>query len=319
MILGEELVPLSKLSAAFLSPKDLQHLDFAYYEASLAVEFLVGRFGQEALRKVLGALGQGLPVDQAMEKHVRPLPQLEKDFAAYACELAKKMGPGLDWEKPPAKLYADAAAESLEDWGQKHPNNFWALTEQAKKLLAAKQYAAAQAPLKRLVEAYPDNTGADNALLLLAEVHRALKAPDQERKSLAQLASLDADALDVFLRLMELSAQAQDWPAVRENAERYLAVNPLVAPPYRFLAQASEGLDQTGPAIQSYRMLLLMEPPDPGDLHYRLARRLWKTGDPSAKRQVLQALEEAPRFRDAHRLLLEINRDVKLTAPGGQP
>jgi hypothetical protein len=37
-----------------------------------------------------------------------------------------------------------------------------------------------------------------------------------------------------------------------------------------------------------------------------LAALLHKTGEPGAKRHVLQALEEAPRFRDAHRLLLRV-------------
>jgi len=45
-------------------------------------------------------------------------------------------------------------------------------------------------------------------------------------------------------------------------------------------------------------------------VHFRLARLLRQRSDPAAKRHALQALEEAPRFRDAHRLLLEINGDL---------
>jgi hypothetical protein len=57
--------------------------------------------------------------------------------------------------------------------------------------------------------------------------------------------------------------------------------------------------------------MLLLDPPDPAEVHFRLARLLRKAGDPAAKRHVLQALEEAPRFRDAHRLLLEIAGDAE--------
>jgi len=39
---NDELTPVSKLSGAFLSPKSEQHLQFAYYESSLAVEFFGG-------------------------------------------------------------------------------------------------------------------------------------------------------------------------------------------------------------------------------------------------------------------------------------
>ena len=56
MILGEDLVPLSQLSGAFLRPKSPVHLQFAYYESALVVEFLVGRFGLPALKEVLDDL-----------------------------------------------------------------------------------------------------------------------------------------------------------------------------------------------------------------------------------------------------------------------
>jgi tetratricopeptide (TPR) repeat protein len=83
-------------------------------------------------------------------------------------------------------------------------------------------------------------------------------------------------------------------------------VNPLVATPYRYLATASEQLADTRTAIGAYEKLLLLDPADPAEIHFRLASSLRKENDPAAKRHVLQALEEAPRFRDAHRLLREL-------------
>jgi hypothetical protein len=49
-----------------------------------------------------------------------------------------------------------------------------------------------------------------------------------------------------------------------------------------------------------------MKPADPADVHFKLGRLLHQRADPEAKRHVLLALEEAPRFRAAHELLLEI-------------
>ena len=107
-----------------------------------------------------------------------------------------------------------------------------------------------------------------------------------------------------------------------ENAERFLAVNPLLPQPYRYRARASEESGKTEAAIQSYQKLLLLDPPDPAEVHFRLARLLRQTGDPAVKRHVLQALEEAPRFREALRLLLEINGEsppAKESATGAAP
>ncbi|HSH94959.1 MAG TPA: hypothetical protein VK968_12490, partial [Roseimicrobium sp.] len=60
-------------------------------------------------------------------------------------------------------------------------------------------------------------------------------------------------------------------------------------------------------AIDSYTTLLKLDPPDIADAHFRLARLLAKQDPKSAKRHVLQALEEAPRFQAALALLLELN------------
>ena len=53
MILGTNLVPVSQLSGAFLQPKTPMHLQFAYYESSLVVEYLIEKYGIGVLRRLL--------------------------------------------------------------------------------------------------------------------------------------------------------------------------------------------------------------------------------------------------------------------------
>ena len=143
---------------------------------------------------------------------------------------------------------------------------------------------------------------------MLAAVHRGLNETPEERAALEQWAAQEADALDAYSRLMELAENAKEWKLVAQNAERFLAVNPLLPQPYRFLANATEQLGETLPAIGAYQKLLLLDPADPAEIHFHVAQLMQLNNDPAAKRQVLQALEEAPRFRAAHRLLLELAR-----------
>jgi tetratricopeptide (TPR) repeat protein len=208
---------------------------------------------------------------------------------------------------------AKAVTDSPEQWAAKHPTNFYALTETAERLLEQKKFEQAKAPLQKLVELYPTQKGSDCAWAMLASVHRTLGETNSERQVLARFAEQDDEAIDAYARLMELGAAAQDWPAVSENARRYLAVNPLVTQPYRSLAQASEHTSDSPTAILSYRALLQLNPLDPAEVHFRLAQLLHRNGDPEAKRHVLQALEEAPRYRAALRLLLEIKHDSPQT------
>ncbi|MBW3596608.1 MAG: tetratricopeptide repeat protein [Planctomycetes bacterium] len=304
MILEGELTPVSKLSGAFLNPPSAAHLQFAYYESSLVVEYLIDEYGLETLQRVLTDLGAGMPINESLQRYVGSLQALDDEFAAFARNRAESLAPDAEWEQP--ELPPTAGVADWEAWTAEHPKNYLGLQILATKLIEAERFEDAKAPLNEMRRLYPDAIGADNPDVLLARVHRQLNETEEERAVLAELASRSADAGDAYVRLMELAAAEEDWPAVRENAERMLAVNPLVRTPHEQLAQSAEALGDDDSAIAAYRVLAMLDPLDPAETHYRLARLLHRRGDAAAKRHVLIALEEAPRFRAAHRLLLEM-------------
>lgn len=307
MVLGDDLTPVSQLSAAFLNPPSPQHLQFAYFESALVVEYLVHQYGIGTLKRILVDLGVGMPINDALQRYAGSLEALDKEFAEFARQRAQQLAPEVDWEKP--DLPPGISSKLIAAWNEDHPMNYWGLQRYCRQLIVEKDWSTAKQSLRQLLNLYPEHTGPDNAYLLLAAVHRELGETKQERQVLETLAELDADAVDVYLRLMQLCAESEDWQATMTNAQRMLAVNPLRAAPHRFMVQAAAQTGDDTRAIESYRSLLLMEPIDPAQLHYELARLLYKTGDlKSSRRQVLQSLEEAPRFRDAHRLLLQLVR-----------
>jgi len=134
-----------------------------------------------------------------------------------------------------------------------------------------------------------------------------LSNPSAERDVLDELAARDGDASAAYLRLIEIDLAAKDWQGLTKNAQRLLAVNPLVASPHRALARAAEELGERDVAVAAYRATALLDDTDPAAVHYHLARLLDQSGkNDEARREVLKSLEEAPRFLDAHRLLLEL-------------
>jgi len=305
MILGEDLVPISKLSAAFMQPKTPAHLGFAYYESSLVVEWLIQRWGFEKMKRVLADLARGVEMNAALAAHFAPIGKLDAEFAAHAQQLAKATGPKLDWTAPPGAVLANET--KAQEWAAANPNNFTALLETAKAKLAAKQWQDAKAPLLKLTALWPEQHDSESAYALLAKVHRELGETDAELAMLNKVVTLCDDAPEACARLIELAAARKDWRAVLANAERFAAINPLTPAPHRFAAEAHETLGETTAAIASYRTLLRLDPPNPAEFHYRLARLLHTTGDAAAKREVLLALEETPRFRAALDLLLAID------------
>src|SRR5262249_8126195 len=146
LVLKGELTPVGQLSSAFLAPKTPFHLQFAYYESSLVVEFLVDHFGLDALRKILRDLGEGKSINDAIAERTAPLNEIEKEFTAFVKQRAEQLAPDLDWDEPtPEQL-----ARGEDDWTSKHPNSLWGLTRRAKKLLAEKKWAEAKVPLDKL-------------------------------------------------------------------------------------------------------------------------------------------------------------------------
>ena len=86
------------------------------------------------------------------------------------------------------------------------------------------------------------------------------------------------------------------------------------------LIAAAEKLKDDVVAIDSYRALLLLDPIDAAELHFRMGALLQRTGDlTEAKRHALLALEEAPRFRAAHKRLLEIIAAIDQATPANPP
>ncbi|MES2708949.1 MAG: tetratricopeptide repeat protein [Verrucomicrobiota bacterium] len=315
MILGGKLTPVGALSGAFLAPPSAMHLQFAYFESSLVVEFIIRHYGLDALKAVLKDLGEGQEINASLAKRVAPLETLERDFAVHAKELAENLAPAMNWERPDPTLLLPDAAVALAEWEKARPSNFWALQRQAEELMEDGKWVEAKVPLRKLIDFYPTQTGSDSARALLSQVHRKLNETAEETAVLTKLTGLDAAAPEATQRLMELAVDSGDWATVAKQARRFLAVNPLIATGWKYLAQAAEKTGDNAAAISAFRTLLALDPPNTAELHYQLAAALHRTGSGEARRQVLMALEETPRHRAALKLLQEIPRLPAAAAP----
>jgi tetratricopeptide (TPR) repeat protein len=311
-ILDGELTPIADLSSAFLNPEGPGGITFAYFQSSLVVEFLVETYGCEALLAVMADLAAGLPINETLPRHTAEMAQLEAEFIAFARSRAEALAPQVDWSTPDlAALLADENSVALlRDWINEHPHSLRGLTTFADQLIEKEQWDEARLTLERIIQLYPHYVGEESPLLKLAAIARALGETDAEHEALERYAAIDPDATEALLRLIELSRDRSDWEALERNAERLMGVNPLTKHPHEALAAAAEHRDDSAAAITAYRSLLALAPDDPSAIHYRLARHLAAVGEAQpAKRQVLMALEYAPRYRDAQRLLLELTRE----------
>jgi tetratricopeptide (TPR) repeat protein len=302
MVLSGEMVPIGQLTKAFLMPRSALHVQLAYFQSSLVVEFVVERYGMGVLRAVLSDLAAGVDVNTALERRVASLSELEAEFEVYARGQALAFGAGWDWRRLDAR--AASADPGSTETAAEGARNVWQVLRDARRLVERGEWAVARPALEELVAGCPEFSGGDGPYPLLAAVYRGLGDEELERALLECWAGREDAVVEAYVRLMELGREANDWALVREQAGRYLAVNPLVPLPFRYLSEAAERLGELGEAVDAWRALLALEPANPAEVHYQLARLLDARGDSGARRHVLQALEEAPRHRPALRLLL---------------
>ena len=307
MILGEDLTPVSKLSSAFLQAKTSMHLQFAYFESSLVVRFMIEKFGEESVVGVLNSLGKGVPINDAITRHTAPIDKLDKMFEDYVTAAAKEYGQQFDWEKPEQPI---TSVDGWQGWLDDHENNFYGLMGMATAQLKGEQHEAALATIEDFDKLLPADTREAGAELIKAAAWRKLEQVKNETLSLESVLSLDASEIDACLRLLQIYSDAKDTQNVKRMARLLQAINPLLKTSHRFLANVAEKENDDSLAIESLSALATMNPLDKADTHYRLASAQFRQQDTlAAKRNVLMALEAAPRFRDAHRLLLQIAKN----------
>jgi len=159
--------------------------------------------------------------------------------------------------------------------------------------------------LRRVTDSCPDQRGPRNGYLLLAEAHRGLGQTNEEHAVLSKLALVDADALDAYSRLMGLERERRDWRAVQRNAERFLAVNPLV--PDRIATSPTPPKPSAKPETQSepVRTFCCWSLPI-----LPRSTSAWPAAPPgrrpSRAASCVAVAGGSPAFLDAHRLLLQM-------------
>ena len=326
MTLGEDFVPLSKLSSAFLNPKTPMHLQYAYFESSLAVEFYVEKFGLPALLRMLDDLSLGLPAADALKRSPGSLEALDNEFAAFAKERAEGMAPQADWSKPSATektkeaiglgmgigLGGDvipAASASANDWFSQNPGAFVSLERSLQKAVGEAKWADALAIAEKMRSQWPDDSRTTGVYAKLAMIHQRLEQKDQERAALVSLVERSSDAFDALSRLCELDETRKDWESLAKWSERLHAIQPIRFDVQQRRAMSHELIGKHATASDAWLACLELDPLDYAWMHYKAAENLKYTGrDSDANRQVLMALEESPRFSDALRLLLQLQK-----------
>lgn len=310
MMLGDDLTPVSQLSGAFLRPESPLHLQFAYYESSLVVEYLIETHGLPALIQTLDDLAAGLGINDALARNVGSIEKLDAKFRDYAINIAKSFASDADWDHD--GMPEKPTREQLVQFCESNPKHYWALSTLASMQVQSDQFDEARKTLETIHELGAMTATRGGPMEQLAFVYGQLDEVELERQTHRQIVAMASDALPSLSRLIELAAADNDFDRMLSYGERYLAIQPLVSVGHEAIATAAEQVDAPERTIDAIGVLKLLNPIDPALLDFRMASALAKVHrNLEAKRAVLRALEVAPRYRDALRLLLDLQKDAE--------
>lgn len=314
----DRLLPVGEMNEGFVRPKWPGQVGVSYYHASLVVEQIEADHGFPAILDMLRAFRRGASSAEAIETVLgAPVEALdaavsariEDRFGRAAASLGAARG-GAPPGARPVEEGAPPGLEALVEAAERSPNDFPLQLRAGAALFEAERDEEAAGRFRRAADLIPEYGGPNGPFRFLARIHRrAGRGPEAAgalRRHLARVPS----AYEDWLLLAEIEREAGDHRAAAEALESALLAYPLFAEPHELLAEAAAAAADHRIEVRERRAALAADPPDRAEALFLLAAALRRSGDrPAARRRVLEALEIAPTYDRALRLLLDLRRE----------
>lgn len=305
------LKPISQMSSAFMDAESPLEMQFAYFQSSLAVSFLIENFGLASVQQILDSLASGLSIQDALQRHTAPLEQVDSAFIEYAKKAAQTWGKEAIFTKMEFPDFGDD--DAWKDFLESQPNLVPAVQAYTVDLLRREEFELALPWIARLESLLPEDSSLTGVWGLKARAYGGLKQTDQERAALIELVARNADAVDSLQRLVEIDREQQRWLDVVQWCNEILAVNPFLAFVHRTRADAAMKSNTPRIAADSYKALLQLEPIDPAEAHLKYAQACAASDQLDlAERHALMAIEEAPRYQEALQFFASLKKNQTL-------
>lgn len=274
-------LPVADLDQGFIRPQYASQVQVSYMQAGLICDFIDRRFGFDKLLALLHAYDGSRDTAQALQVALGiGTEQFDQQFNA---DLQQQFGALLQQIEPWQRARAEAiAAVARSDWG------------------------AAEQASKRALALLPQDVDDGSPWLALARSYQESGRPEllDTLQEYWHRGGHDPQALALLSQRLHAAGRVEDAIAVMQS------INYVAPFDDQTHGQLGEWLLEAGrarEALQEYQVALLLKPADLATAHLRLAQAqyaLHATAD--ARREVLAALELAPNFQPAQRLLLQI-------------
>ena len=295
---------IAELDSAFQRPRNPADIPIAYFEASQVCEFIVNRYGFDAILRMLSMYRDKAQTQQIL-KEVLKLTEadFDREFSAYVQTKAKQLSDAL-------KTEPNAAASMSKDEVMKllPGEDSFALHLRAGDLFAADgDTNAAIQHYRRAIELFPYFTGEGNPYESLAKILEQKGDVSGAGDVMESLLKVDENKVEAMKTLARLRLTQGDKTRALDAMRASFYVAPFDYALHTKAGELSLESKDYARALAEFQVTLALQPPNIAEANYNVATAYYLVGkQPEARKAVLRALEAAPRYEKAQELLLRI-------------
>ena len=280
----DKLLPVAELDSGFIRPQYPKQIAVSYFQAGLVCRFIAEKWGFSKLVELLEGFGDGKSTGDNIAAVVEiSSEQFDEQFAAYVKERYGEL------------------VEKFPEWRK--------LLKEALQAARAEKWDEVLEPAVAARDIYPEYVEGGNAYTLLADAYleKGDKAAAVEQLQLYQKAGGRSPTR--IKKLAALLKEMHRGPEAVAALDGLLYIAPGDEQLHSWLGEWLLDEERYEAALQQFETVLALGPIDPAAAHFHLARAYHKMEDPKkTRRHLLLALEAAPSYRPAQKLLLELKR-----------
>lgn len=282
-IRDKKLLPVVQLDRGFVSPQYPAQVIVSYFQAGSICDFISERWGEGKLLEMVHSYAKVIPTPQVIQQDLGLAPDaFDKQYLAW---IDKQYG---------------AEAAHFDEWHGRLRN-----------LVASEEHKDYQAVLAQgpaVLALYPQYVEGANVYELMASADRALGDSKSEAAMLTQYEHAGGQSPDVLKRLAALESGAGDETEAIATLERINYIYPVKDEDlHHRLGDLLYAQKQYTAAIREYSVLIASNPMDKAGAEFALAQAYSAAGQKDkAQDSVLAALEIAPDYQPAQKLLLQL-------------
>jgi len=282
-IKNHQLLPVAELDRGFVHPVSPPQVVVSYFEAGKICDYITEKWGWETVLAMLRDFGASDDTTTVIRKELKMEPaDFDRQFVAALEGGTKRTAENFDrWKEAVKRIDAASAGRNYDDVIR--------LGSEARDLYP--DYVEHHSIYEALAKAY------------LAKGDKA--AAVDQLEGYVHAGGRDPDTIMLLAKELAAAGNRKEAAAV---LERLNYIYPMRSEQHQLLGELWLEQDNSGGAIREFQARLAAKPIDMAGAHYDLARAFNLNHQTEAARnELIDAMEIAPGFRPAQKLLLQLS------------